>query len=572
MLSIRHFRGVSRLDWFPSGAPLCCLIGAGDSGKSTVLDAVEAALSSKWFAFSEADFFGCDTGTEIQIDVTIGELSRSILSDERFGLYVRGWSATGAINDEPEDGDLPVLTVRLTVDATMEPVWQLVCDRAETPRILSNRDRSLFGLVRLAGDDPRHLTWGQGSVLARLTEDNDDAARHLADAYRSARTSANLGGISALKKASADAEKLARSFGAYVEGSYGPGLELTRGGFSSGSIALHDSDVPLRLAGLGTRRFATLAIQRASINEGAIVLVDEIEHGLEPHRIMGAIAQMKAAQHEADEQRIATGQILMTTHSDVAIGELKPGSLFVVRRDRRSKETEIRRPSEPAVLAKLMKKSPRALFAERVLVCEGVTEVGLMLGLRELFPANHADVPIEQKGAALADGNGAEAPQLALALAALGYPVAMFRDSDRALTADQKSRLAAAGVTVFQYVGDMDTESALLTVASLARVEELLEVAREEKGRDAVNASIRAKIPNLSPETLNSTVGSWSLLDDVSDEDIRQALVALSVSMSWFKKLQVGRKIAPIVWSIVCEAPASPLAACLRNVEGWLYA
>lgn len=150
-LRVTNFRGVATLDWKP-GRAFCCLIGAGDSGKSTILDAVEAVLSSRWFSFCESDFLGASTANSILIEATVGELSQSLKSDERVGLYIRGWTPDGNLRDEPEDGDEAVLTVRLTVDATLEPVWELICDRINEPRTLSNRDLALFGLVRLAGD------------------------------------------------------------------------------------------------------------------------------------------------------------------------------------------------------------------------------------------------------------------------------------------------------------------------------------------------------------------------------------------------------------------------------------
>ena len=118
-LKIQNFRGISQLDWLPAGTSICCLIGHGDSTKSTALDAVEAALSSRWFSFSESDFHQCDTTKAVSIEVTVSELSKALLSDERFGLYIRGWGSNGQIHDEPEDGDEPVLTVRLSVDATI---------------------------------------------------------------------------------------------------------------------------------------------------------------------------------------------------------------------------------------------------------------------------------------------------------------------------------------------------------------------------------------------------------------------------------------------------------------------
>src|SRR3546814_5217287 len=73
-----------------------------------------------------------------------------------------------------------------------------------------------------------------------------------------------LGGIEALADTAELAEGFAKGLGAYVEGAYEPGSELGRSGLSSGSIALHDSGVPLRLSGLGTRRLATLAIQKSA--------------------------------------------------------------------------------------------------------------------------------------------------------------------------------------------------------------------------------------------------------------------------------------------------------------------
>ncbi len=384
-LRVQSFRGIAALDWTPSN-PFCCLIGAGDSGKSSVLDAIEAALSSRWYSFSEPDFFGCDTSKSIVIEVTVGELSKPLKSDERFGLYIRGWTAAGALRDEPEDDDEPVLTVRLTVDATMEPVWEIICDRTTDTRTLSNRDRALFGLVRLAGEDARHLTWGQGSVLSRLTGDAKEAAAKLSEAYKIARASAKLDEIKALTDAATQAEGFAKGLGAYVQGAYGPGLELGRSGMSSGSIALHDGTVPLRLAGLGTRRLATLAIQKSAVTEGAIVLVDEIEHGLEPHRIIGAICQLTADQALAKSAGKPVGHVLLTTHSDVALGEVHAEGLRVVQTNAANRQMVINRPTTPDPLRALLRFTPRALFTRRILVCEGNTELGLLLGLRENWP------------------------------------------------------------------------------------------------------------------------------------------------------------------------------------------
>ncbi len=577
-IKVSHFRGIASLDWTPSHT-FCCLIGSGDSGKSTVLDAVEALLSSRWFAFTEPDFLGCDTSTPIIIEATIGELSRALKSDDRFGLYIRGWTAAGAIRDEPEDDDEVVLTLRLTVDATMEPVWELICDRADDPRTLSNRDRALFGLVRLAGEDARHLAWGQGSVLSRLTGDTEEAAGRLAEAYRTARASAKLNKIESLANAAEAAEGFAKGLGAYVDGSYEPGLELGRSGLSSGSIALHDSGVPLRLAGLGSRRLATLAIQKSAVTEGAIVLVDEIEHGLEPHRIIGAIAQLKGDQAKAASDKKPIGHVLMTTHSDVALGEAGEKSLHVVKISRPDRSATISTPATPESIRPLLRFTPRALFARRILVCEGYTEVGLLLGLREFWPARHGNKPIEQLGAAIADGNGAESCEMALALAKLGYRTALYRDSDDPLSADQQAKLMAAGVQVFEYGGGLYTELAIFSAATDARVQELLQHAREERGVDFIDNNLAAKIDDLKLDGVRADFDVWELVSAKNGAELRIAISEVAASKGkekkdkrpWFKDQRLGRGLAKIVWDIATEAPASPLAVVLAAAEAWLY-
>src|SRR3546814_8286675 len=94
-----------------------------------------------------------------------------------------------------------------------------------------------------------------------------------------------------------------------------------------------------------------------------------------------------------------------------------------------------------------MRFTPRAMFARRILVTEGNTELGLLLGLRENWPSRHANRPIEQLGAALADGNGEQESSMALALVGLGYAPAIYRDSDTGLAPAIVAVLLARDVT-----------------------------------------------------------------------------------------------------------------------------
>lgn len=572
-LSIENFRGIRELDWTLERQGLCCLIGHGDSGKSTVLDAIEAALSSRWYTFGEGDFRECDTSQPIKIEVTIAELSKPLLSDEKFGLYIRGLAPDGTVRDEPEDGDEPVLTVRLAVDATMEPVWEVVNDRSHFPRTMSNRDRALFRVVRLTGDDPRHLTWGQGSILSKLTESGDEAAQQLAEAYRVAKASTRLHEIESLVRVASEAQARAIEVGAIVEDGYIPGLELLKGGFSSGSIALHDGAVPLRLAGTGTRRLATLAIQRAAIDEGAIILVDEIEQGLEPHRILGAIVHLRQSQAAATTARQPAGQIIMTTHSDVALSEIPPESLYVCRR-RAGDALRILHPTDQDALRRVLKHMPRALFARRLLVCEGDTELGLMLGLRELFPARHGGASIEQRGAAVVDGEGANAPQMATALASLGYTTALYRDSDVPVPTKHQKSLDAAGAHTITYPTEMAIEEALFAgITDDIVVDELIGEAGRYKGKATVIDQLNKAFPEGEPSGVGqSSFKDLDFLLGLEREEIMRRLGRLAKQYAWFKNQYIARGLAPLVDKAIAQSPTSEFALALREIEEWLYA
>jgi len=56
-IKIHNFRGISQLDWDVNGR-FVCLIGPGDSTKSTILEAIELALTPRrTVTFDDADFY-----------------------------------------------------------------------------------------------------------------------------------------------------------------------------------------------------------------------------------------------------------------------------------------------------------------------------------------------------------------------------------------------------------------------------------------------------------------------------------------------------------------------------------
>lgn len=121
-IEIANFRGIQLLAWCPTPG-INCLIGPGDSGKSTVLDAIDLCLGARRnVQFSDADFFGLDITTPISITLTLGDLDDSMRTLESFGAFLRGYHAnTGVVEDEPSAGAEVVLCLNLTVASDLEP-------------------------------------------------------------------------------------------------------------------------------------------------------------------------------------------------------------------------------------------------------------------------------------------------------------------------------------------------------------------------------------------------------------------------------------------------------------------
>lgn len=95
-VEIQNFRSIRLLTWLPSPG-LNCLMGPGDSGKTTILDAIDLCLGARRnVSFSDTDFFGLDVTQPISITLTLGSLPDALRTMETYGNYLQAFnSATG---------------------------------------------------------------------------------------------------------------------------------------------------------------------------------------------------------------------------------------------------------------------------------------------------------------------------------------------------------------------------------------------------------------------------------------------------------------------------------------------
>jgi hypothetical protein len=166
---------------------------------------------------------------------------------------------------------------------------------------------------------------------------------------------------------------------------------------------------------------------------------------------------------------------------------------------------------------------------------------------------------------------------MALDLAELGFTTALYRDSDEALTEDQITRLAAVNIPVFEYGDGLNSEQAIFGAAKDHHVQELLDYARAERGDGAIDDNLLTKLPELKRDTIQADFSIWEQRCDKNAIELRIAIAEVAVGdpkkrkKAWFKDMRIARGLAPIVWSIALEDPASPLAKTLKEAEDWLY-
>ena len=538
-IEIQHFRCIQKLDWTPS-AGINCLIGHGDSGKSTVLDAIDLCLGARrTVQFVDTDFYKLDVSRPIQISITIGELDDALKNLDAYGYYHRGFDiATGNLLSEPEAKAETVLTLRLRVGADLEPSWSLYSERAEAQnqtRNLNWVDRVMLAPTRLGASGEANLGWRKGSILNRISDENADASAILVSAARDARKAFGDTAKSQVSETLAVVKKAAGELGIPV-GDVTAMLDANSMSLTSGTISLHDSDgVPLRSLGLGSTRLLIAGLQREAADQASIILVDEIEHGLEPHRIIRLISSLGA------KEATPPLQVFLTTHSPVALRELSADQLYIIRRV--TNRHEVRNVGSHDDMQSTVRACPEAFLAPSVIVCEGASEIGLIRGL-DISRTENGRSSIMALGVTLADGHGKTTFRRANAFIALGYRTLILNDSDEKPDEEEEANFVHAGGLVLTWRNGNVLEKELFASLSDAAVKKLIEAAVDNVGDVGIDENIKS----ASGNALNLA----KCRDSVTNETRLALGKAASANhktrkASWFKSVtameQVGREV-----------------------------
>ena len=534
-VTIQNFRGIENFEWFPRPT-INCLIGHGDVGKSTILDAIDLCLGARRnIRFTDGDFYNLDVTKNILIEVVLGDLEDELLSFDAYGVFLRGLHRTEKrIEDEIGSGLESVLCVRLEVEGDLEPQWSLYSERAVDQGVTRNLrwgDRVRLAPTRIGLSSDYNLSWRHGSVLNRASDERLQSSNALAEAARKAREVFGDEAEEQFEKTLVIVKEAARDLGVPVGEEVKALLDAHSISFGGGAVSLHDEDgLPLSGLGLGSSRLLTAGIIQRSPNFKAATLIDEVEQGLEPHRIMRLVDALRSESKRAL-------QVFVTTHSPIVIRELSAEDLYLIRKEgghRTALHVGLNGDFQAVV-----RSHAEALLALKLIVCEGKTEMGLVRGLDE-YAHENGGMALKAQGVALVDGNGSNTFDAATNLYHLGFPTAVFCDSDVDYE-QEKSSAREAGIAVFDCDEGLAVEDELFQNLSDESVENLLDLAVEFWSEELIDAHIKSASEN-NLDLASVKAACFLGLEDAHRDALSRASQAKK--NSWFKSVSRMQRVA----------------------------
>ena len=564
-LKISHFRGIDSFEQSFSNR-ITCIIGRGDSCKSTILDAIAYTFAQSWsLRLNDSDFYKCDPSSPIIIEGTVSDIPDDLIV--KYHNHLRGITSDGRLIDDMESDDAieaqEVLTVRLSVSRDLEPSWDVVSYNGAEPSTIKSTDRGKLNIFSVSDYSDRHFSLNKGNPLYSLyrqlnNEPHPENENLVLNVVRDAKNAFddNLG-----HRFESVIEKIKS-----VAGELGITLNEMKAmldhkdiAISENKVSIHEDGIPFRLKGKGSKRLLSLAIQLALTQPSGIILIDEIEQGLEPDRVQHLVNVLSKYEDK---------QIIITTHSSNVIVEIPCTSLFIMRKGSYNLQ------HVEGEMQGCIRKNPEAFFARKILVCEGATEIGFCRSINE-YRISHNKTSASCMGIRFADGAGNEMINYVLGFKDLSYPTALFCDSDCVNINNRKQEFRDLEINVIDSEDNCSIEQQVFKDVPWNVVKALIKIAiekvidddgktyeeAEKKIFDATNAQLDCRMAQMTNWYQNES------------DDLRTALGLAAKNKNWYKKQTYGERMGRCILTSYSDlAESCRLKFIIDSISNWIDA
>jgi len=554
-LKIKNFRGIESFEQqFNKG--VICIIGRGDSGKTTILDAISLVLSSSWMInIYDSDFFNCNIEKTIEIEATLTDIPEKLLS--KYCLYIRAIRSDGSILDDMESEEATsdiktALTIKLTIAKDLEPIWSVVTDREQSPISISATDRGKLNVFYISEYTDKHFSLTKGNPLYSLFKElnggEDEENNIILDVLRNAKNTIDVAISPQFETLISSVNKTTTALGLNTS-TISTAVDHRDITMKDNKVCLHEDNIPLRLKGKGSKRLLSLAIQLIIANPNGIILIDEIEQGLEPDRVQHLVSMLK---------KYTNFQIFCTTHSRDVIVELPCSNIYIMGNEK-SRLIPI-----PKDLQGCIRSNPEAFFAKKIIVCEGATEIGICRAFNE-----HRQKSDKKNfsclGIRLTDGGGLNMIDRINGFHLLGYKICVLCDSDDKDFISHKENFKSAGITIIDCEDNKCIEQQFFTDLPWNAVIQLIEyrIINDKIGDKSIFDSVYSK-KTPKPEYFKD----WYKTED---NDLRAILGDVSKDKDWYKRIDHGEVIGSIIMTNWNNVEASKkIKTIFNNLTTWI--
>ena len=550
-LKISNFRGIKNFSE-KFNKNFICLLGRGDSGKTTILDAISYVLYPNWnLSFYDSDFFKGNINDSIEIEVSLLGLSENLISEDKFGLYIRGLDNNGVIQDELDEDHEKALTIKLVVKKDLEPQWFVINNRQE-PIHISVNDRVKFNVFMISDYIDRHFSWSKGNPLYSILRENQSSEEEknnvIVDAIREALDKIAQDSFNQFKNVTDNIISVSADFGIDLSNA-NTTVDFKDLYIKEGRVCLHDGYVPLRLKGKGTKRLISMAIQSILVQDGGITLIDEVEQGLEPDRVRNLVRTLKKEN---------LGQIFITTHSSEVITELEIDDLVMINND----EGSVKALNLNQNFQDIIRACPDAGYIEKIIVCEGKTEIGICRAL---------DANRKKKGEKCISfckcgyvlGGGNSFTERAIKLKKLSKSVCVFCDSDNDNELNpSKTKLEEAGIEIIDWDEGKSIEQQVFQDLPWEGISKLINYVAKDNNKDMnqLIQSIESKYKYVFSDAF-----------EYSDTPkTRQAIGEVAKDNKWFKRIDHGEILGSIIFECFEELNNKKIKIQLEKLSKWI--
>ncbi|MDX9694158.1 MAG: AAA family ATPase [Bacteroidales bacterium] len=554
-LKITNFRGIKSFDHTFGYTDFVCIVGRGDSGKSTILEAISYVLSPSWnLTFYDTDFYKCEIDNPIEIEASLYNLPQKLLQEDKYGLYERFLNdKSGIIEDEPIDDSTQILTIKLKVERDLEPKWSIINQR-QAPKEIRSRDRASLNVFLVSDFINQHFSWTKGNPLYSILKQDKEVETEnnfIIDALRQAKSQIDTLDFEHLTSVVNKIKESTLSLGVNIQNT-NTTIDFKDITIKDGRVCLHDNNIPFRLKGKGSKRLISIAIQITLTSLGGIILIDELEQGLEPDRVKHLTRTL------CSMNRKNQGQVFITTHSQGVIEELECENLLRIKITDGILSSQFVPDNDK--FQSLVRSCPEAIYASKTIVCEGKTEIGICRAL-DSYRIKDGLLSFAAKNVVYILGAGDGFIDKALKLKELNIDTCVFCDSDKDdKLKPTKQELREKNIQLFDWNAGNSLEKQIFEDLPWNGIKELIDYVLKEKPN--LEDSIKDKFGGVLPVDWRNT----------DNKLMREALLKASVvkDKEWFKRIDHGEFLGSVCCRYLKDMEGKKLKSQIEGLSNWL--